>query len=274
MKAIRISLVIIVCLLGSFHSATAGSSQNSSFTSRYSPEEIIAFAKTVEKTLAARKTMVAIVGRVGRPQSTLPEGIRFTHTAFWVYSQIQTEDGTSVPGYAVYNLYQRSKQLDRSDLIEDFPVDFMLGVYDLKVGIIIPTPALQKRLLAFISSPAYRQLHNPQYSAIANPASSRYQNCTEFVLNAIFASIYKTTNLPEIKQYIHKWFTPQPVAVSQLTLALGSVFMPDIKTDDHKGKPMTATFSTIAQFMGNDNLAEDILMLPVEATRSGTGNQS
>ena len=78
----------------------------------------------------------------------------------------------------------------------------MLGVYDLKVGIIEPSKALQSRLIDVISSATYQRLHNPDYSAIANPYNNRYQNCTEFVTNVIFASIYKTNNMQEIKTSI------------------------------------------------------------------------
>lgn len=261
MKKLKIGLIIFICILGSINISFAGSIQNNGAAPNFEPEEIVRFSKNIEKILAEKQAAVAIVGRIGRPQSELPLGIQFTHTAFWVYSRIQTRDGKIVPGYAVYNLYQRAAQPDRSDLIQDYPVDFMLGVYDLKVGIIVPRRALQKRLLNAISSDTYQQLHNPDYSAIANPYNNKYQNCTEFMVNVIFASIYKTDNMQEIKSRMRTWFDPQPVEVSQLKLALGSLVMPDIKLDDHNNKPMTTTFSTIAEFMEAENLAEDVLIV-------------
>jgi len=147
-------------------------------------------------------------------------------------------------------------------------VDFMLGVYDLKVGIIVPSKALQKRLIDVISSATYQQLHNPDYSAIASPYNNRYQNCTEFVANVIFASIYQTDNLQEIKAGIRAWFAPQPIEASRLKLTLGSLFMPDIKLDDHHDKPVTATFSTIAKFLEAENMADELLMVSNDAPLS------
>lgn len=144
----------------------------------------------------------------------------------------------------------------------------MLGVYDLKVGIIVPDKVLQKRLIGVISSDTYQRLHNPDYSAIASPYNNHYQNCTEFVTNVIFASIYKTDNLQEIKTGIRAWFAPQPIEASQLKLTLGSLFMPDIKLDDHNGKPRTATFTTIAEFLAAENLAEEVLMVSHDAPLS------
>ncbi|CAB1060740.1 hypothetical protein D1BOALGB6SA_5507 [Olavius sp. associated proteobacterium Delta 1] len=261
MKTLKATLLIIVCLLSSLSISMAGSAQYSNDAPNFTPEEIVHFSKTIEKILAERKAAVAIVGRIGRPQRELPKGIRFTHTAFWVYSRIQTPEGKIVPGYSVYNLYQRGDQPDRSDLIQDFPVDFMLGVYDLKVGIIVPNKTLQKRLIDVIYSATYQSLHNPDYSAIASPYNNQYQNCTEFVINIIFASIYKTNNMQDIKSSVKAWFVPQRVDVSRLKLALGSLFMPDIKLDDHHDKPVTATFSTIVEFLEDENLSEGLLIV-------------
>lgn len=74
----------------------------------------------------------------------------------------------------------------------DFPVDFFAGVQKLKAGIVIPTPELQRRLLATIQSDVYRDLHVPAYSAVANPFTLEYQNCTEHTLDVLNAAIYQT----------------------------------------------------------------------------------
>ncbi|MFH2057373.1 MAG: DUF2145 domain-containing protein, partial [Pseudomonadota bacterium] len=41
----------------------------------FKPEQIIHFAKKVEKSLAENGARVAILARVGRPRKNLPEGI-------------------------------------------------------------------------------------------------------------------------------------------------------------------------------------------------------
>ena len=117
---------------------------------RYSGAHIISLAKNVEKTLAAEGARVAIISRVGRDADVLPDGIRYTHVAFAVYSQITTTDGERIPGYAVYNLYQDRDQPAASSLVQDFPVDYFAAVHELRSGIIIPTVEMQKRLLATI----------------------------------------------------------------------------------------------------------------------------
>ncbi len=252
----------IIILVSVFFTSTlfAGSSQAGSEI-HYKPEEIIKFAKKVEKTLAKKGVRVAIIGRVGRAREDLPKGISFTHTALIVYSQITTKDGRKLPGYVIYNLYQRANELNVSDLIIDYPVDFFAGVEELEAGIIIPKPELQKKLLEIIVSPTYKELHNPSYSVIANPFTEGLQNCTEHTLDVITAAIYNTSDLKVIKANQKAYFKPQEVNVSPLKLFLGSMFVDDVATSDHPSTPVTTTFTTIGNFLKKYNLSSGIFIV-------------
>ena len=97
--------------------------------------------------LLDKGTQVAILARMGRPLSEMPPGMHFTHVAFIVYAQIQTADGRTLPGYAIHNLYQYDDQLNKSRLVQDFPVDFFSGVAQMEAGILIPSAQLQQQLL-------------------------------------------------------------------------------------------------------------------------------
>lgn len=222
-------------------------------------EQIAAFAKKVERALAAEGARVAILARMGRPLSEMPEGMRFTHAAFAVYSNITTADGRVLPGYAIFNLYQKSDQPDVSELMQDYPPDFFAGVAQLEAGIIIPSPELQQRLLNLIGTPAYASLHEPRYSLIANPYTVGRQNCTEFVLDVINAAIYQTTEIRQLKANAKAYFTAQPVKVNPLKLLLGSMFMSQISTSDHPGEPVTATFERIGQYLQTHDAGSKIL---------------
>ncbi|MDD4928504.1 MAG: DUF2145 domain-containing protein [Gallionella sp.] len=235
-------ILLFICLPGFAGSQAGGEAQ-------FPAEQIIRFAKQVERKLAARRAHVAIIARVGRPPEELPEGMHFTHVSFAVYSRITTTDGRELPGYAVYNLYQSNEKPDSSSLVQDFPVDFFAGVAVLKAGIIIPSAELQMRLLDTIASPAYRQLHDPHYSAIANPYTLGRQNCTEHTLDVINAAIYGTTDIRQIKAAEKKYFVSQIVNISGLKLALASLFSSEITLSDQPGTPVTATFETIADYL-------------------------
>jgi hypothetical protein len=249
----------------SIANAAGFSSSSSSETEQahFTPEQIIKFAKKVEKTLADKGARVAIVARMGRPIDELPEGMHFTHVGFAVYSEITTQDGRKVPGYAMYNLYQEDAHPDVSDLMQDFPVDFFSGVAVLEAGIIIPSAELQKRLLETIASPTYAKLHDSHYSVIANPYTLGRQNCTEFVLDVTNAAIYQTGNVNKIKAIEKKYFVAQKVNVNPFKLLLGSMFDSEVSTSDQPGAPVTATFETIGDYLKKyDTGSKELKVLP------------
>lgn len=257
-------LFMLACATSVHATGFSSSSSQAGETLHYSAEQIVKFAKKVEKTMADKGAYVAVLARMGRPRSELPEGMHFTHVAFAVYSEITTSDGRKVPGYAIYNLYQKNEQPDVSTLVQDFPVDFFAGVAELEAGIIIPSAELQKRLLNVIGSPGYSKLHEPHYSVIANPYTLGRQNCTEFVLDVINAAIYQTDDIAKIKANEKAYFVGQKVKVNPFKLMLGSMFSKEVSTSDHNnGETITATFETISQYLGKyDEGAETLTVVP------------
>lgn len=258
--SIKRSLAFLALIFPSLLYAQGFSNQGdaSQDTDRYTSEQLLAFSKKVEKSIAEKGATVAIVSRVGRPESELPEGVKYTHVAFWVYSDISTPDGRKLKGYQVYNLYQRESEKNISDLVNDFPVDFYAGVYSLKSGVIIPKPSLQKKLLDVISSPRYQELHNPHYSVVAKVDSKKYQNCTGFVTNVLFSAVYGTDNAAQLDANKRKYFEPQVIKIGALKRFAGSVFVQDFYPEEHDGEIKTATYSNIANFMKKYDLASDI----------------
>lgn len=241
--------------------ATSFSGSSAQAVPRFQAEEIIGFAKKVERSLATEGARVAILARMGRPLSEMPVGMRFTHVAFAVYSNITLANGSVVPGYAIYNLYQKDDRPDVSVLAQDFPVDFFAGVAQLEAGILIPSPELQQRLLDVISSPVYASLHDPRYSLIANPYTLGRQNCTEFVLDVVNAAIYQTSDINIIKANAQAYFKAQTVNVNPFKLMLGAMFSAEVSTSDHQGKPVTATFEKIAEYLQTYDQGSKVLTL-------------
>ncbi len=248
---------------GRSFSGSSSSNNQSDQPSRFTPQDIIAFAKKVERSIAAEGAQVAILARMGRPLSDMPDGMRYTHAAFAVYAEITTADGRKLPGYAIYNLYRNDKQPDTSELVQDYPADFFSGVAELEAGIIIPSPELQRRLLDVITSPTYASLHDPHYSLIANPYTLGRQNCTEFVLDVINAAIYQTSDPHTLKANAKAFFDAQPVNVNPLKLLLGSIFSAEVSLSDQPGKPVTATFERLASYLQRyDSGSKQLEILP------------
>ena len=245
MKLRRIAISVCCALLLTVSALAQGFSASSSAPSQvvhFKSEEISAFSQKVERTLADTGARVAIIARMGRLASELPQGMHFTHVAFAVKGEKST-------GYVIQNLYQLDDRPDVSALVQDIPVEFFKGVVTLESGLIIPSPALQDKLLKVIASPIYQQLHQPDYSVIANPYTLGRQNCTEFVLDVLNAAIYQTRDIQTIKAYEKAHFVAQPVHVNPFKLLLGAMFDAEVSLSDHRGWPVTATFERLADYL-------------------------
>lgn len=256
MRSVKYFFVIIFVL-----PVLAFAGSNNSAKATFAPERIIKFAKDVEKYAAAQGAHAFIISRVGRPEKDLPKGIRYTHTAVAIYSDISLNTGETVRGYAIHNLYQSGDRPDKSQLVTDYPVDFFWGAQALKAGIIIPTPDIQQRLITLIEQGKNRELHNTKYSVIANPFNQQFQNCTEHTLDLLNAAIYQTMDVAKIKANTRAYFTPQRVYTSRVKLMFGSWLMDDVTTRDHTGKIATTTFTSIHQYLTQYELAQHAVSL-------------
>lgn len=221
-------------------------------------KEVINYSNSLQHDLATRGANVAIVARVGRDPDDLPGGINYTHVAYWVYSQITRADGSSYKGYRVYNLYQKADDDSVSRLVQDSPADFFAGAYALDAGVIIPDPRLQKKLLSVIASPTYENLHNARYAVLANPNDPRFQNCTEHTLDVLMASVYDISDKTQVKSNIAAHFEPQTVQIGGLKRMLAPAASAALTTSDHGADIETATFGSIARFMAQHDLSDQI----------------
>ena len=256
---LTLMLIASISLMSLSNHVWAGSQREAQ--AQHTPENIAIFAKGVEKYAAAQGARAFIIARVGRPIKDLPPGIKYTHTAIAVYSSITLGTGEVVNGYAIHNLYQNADNKKRSALITDYPLDFFWGAFELKAGIIIPSADIQTELIDIINRGDNEKLHNPKYTVLASPYNSMYQNCTEHTLDMLNAAIYKTINIQQLKANTIAHFAAQPVKTSRFKLMLGSALMEDVTMVDHKGKVSTATFTSIAKYLQQYDLAEKAVML-------------
>ncbi|WP_429218819.1 DUF2145 domain-containing protein [Aeromonas veronii] len=261
----KVAFIMLATLSCSAYAGGFSDRADAQVGKNFSTEELIKFSKKVEKSLAEKGARVAIVSRIGRPEKELPPGVHYTHVAYWVYSKIKTSDGREIPGYQVYNLYQREGAIDTSELVNDYPPDFFAGVDSLRAGIIIPKPSLQKKILDVITSDTYQKLHVDKYSVVANPFNSEYQNCTEFTLDVLTSALYNTSEYGQIKANIKAYFKPQEINLGVMKSLLGPLFVKDFTTRDQNGPIVTATFTTIASFMNEYQLSDAIYHLDKDA---------
>lgn len=259
-------LLILMCATLLPALSWAGSTETAD--SKLPAQEVKTYADRLERDLAARGANIAIVARVGRDPADLPNGINYTHVAYWVFSKITREDGTHYNGYRAYNLYQTAEDASISRLIQDNPADFFAGAHALDAGVIIPDQRLQKKLLSVISSPAYAQLHNASYAVLANPMTPQFQNCTEHTLDVLMASLYGTSDKAQIKSNIAAYFEPQPVKIGGLKRMLAPAKSAALTTQDHGNEIRTATFGAIARFMVEHDLSNQVYRYTPEGAQA------
>jgi len=245
------------------------------------PAEAATFAKQIEHDLAARQARVAIVFRAGRPRKDLPDNIAYTHGAFWVYGETTGADGKTYKGYAIYNLYQgdgKSLPVTQSYLAQDYPIDFVAGSQADDVGVIIPSPEMQRRIENIINSPSYEKLHVKSYTLVSNPLDAKHQNCTEFLLDVVSAAAWQTDNYAQIKADLRAHFTPTVVHADLVQRIFGPVFDPRLNLDDQGEDIETAEYASIARFMKDNGLMQESYVLmrsdAAQAPRNGSGSQS
>lgn len=244
--------------------ATAQDSSAQAVAAHFTAPEAAGFSKQIENDLAAKGARVAMVFRTGRPRSQLPDGISYTHGAFWVYRTIRTADGRSLSGYAVYNLYAGDGAAwpkTQSRLVQDYPFDFTRGSQVDDVAVIIPSPEMQQRILAVIDSPTYAKVHVPAYSLVANPWSRKYQNCNNFMLDVVAAAAWQTDDPARITADLKAHFAPTVVKAGPLLRLFGPIADGRLRHDDQDGPIRTATYESIAGFMKQNGLLQDAYSL-------------
>ncbi len=239
-------------------------------------EDAAAFSKQIERRLAQDGARLALVFRSGQRLDELPEGVRFTHGAFWVLQDIIAPNGDVIQGYAVYNLYaggDTDVAPGRSALVQDFPYDFTAPMAEARAGVIIPSPEMQRRIVGIMASPTYAQLHNPSFSIVANPHDLRHQNCNEFYLDVIAAAAWEETDRAQIKANLAAYFEPAVIQTTWFQRTFGPMFNPRVQTDDHDSTVETTTFLSMAAFMQEYGLSSDVyeLTYDAEAGMAGAG---
>ena len=118
-------------------------------------------------------------------------------------------------------------------------------------------------------------VHIPEMEIVGanNPFNALFQNCTEFVLDVLFAAIYGTSNVHAIKANITAYFDPHPILIDAAKLTFAAETMPDVTLDDHSGLVATTTFSSIAKFLMGQGIAREAFILTTDPSTLHVGRE-
>ncbi|MAK62294.1 MAG: hypothetical protein CMK09_15095 [Ponticaulis sp.] len=258
---LAISALMMAPNASAFDSAAQSSPGNPEYLT---VEQAADFSKQIERTLADKGARVAMVFRSGRSRDRLPDNVKYTHGAFWVYQDIQREDGSLMKGYVVYNLYHGDGETlpkTQSYLEQDFPFDFTGASSVDDVAVIIPDPQIQRRMLNIMASDDYEGLHVKEYSLISNAADAEYQNCNEFMLDIVAAAAWQTSDYPQIKANLAAHFDGTEIETNLLERIFAPVADERIRTGDHTGKIKTVTYESLAGFLAKHGLLQETYVI-------------
>jgi len=215
------------------------------------------YGQQILNELNRKNVKLAIVSRAGQTRDKLPEGVKFTHSAFFR----RNDTG----GYDVYNLYHGEKNRLRSTLVTDTSVDFLRLLQERDAGILIPTSAVQTQLYDMLENPKYAAVHQADYSLISNPLDLRWQNCNEFMLYAVAATIWDTTDRKALRDKLAVTITPTELKVSALRRHFGPMIDERLILEDHGKKVLTTTFGTLTQLFEVTGRLEESYILTFES---------
>lgn len=246
---IGLGLLIIIAVLGFgwhlkgiYEGYTASTNRG---TPLYSQQVLADYGRQITEELLAKNVDVAIVSRAGQLRKNLPKGVAYTHSAFFMRQ--------SEFDYIVFNLYHEDENRLRSYLKTDTPRHFLRLLREADAGIIIPDAATQGDLMDFIGSPDYVAMHTKDYSLISNPFDLRWQNCNEFMLYAVGALLWKTTDKTAVRDRLQTAIKPTILNVSPIRRHYGPIIDERLILADHEEQVMTTTSANLAELLQSEN---------------------
>ncbi len=187
-----------------------------------------ALAENVTRLLDNQGARFAIVGRVGSDQSK--RGVRYTHVAF---AQREHAKGR----WTVTHLLNVCGE-ETSDLYDEGLANFFLDdLFAMEAKVIVPSESMQDRLIETINSPLKRTLFERQYSLIANPWETRFQNSNNWSLEIIAAAIAprrEVSNRRQAQEWLRSTgYQPTRIAIGAGERAGTRLFAANIRYSDH-----------------------------------------
>lgn len=226
----RVWWVGLLCALALALPATARAGQSCE-EAALPPAEVdrsLQLAWKAREALAASGAEVALIARVGQDLSKY--GLRFSHVAFawrdhpagrWSVVHLLNACGTAT-----------------SDLYDEGLGNFFgIGVVAHVAGILVPSPATQRRLAALFDGTRHWDLFSPKYNMVAFPFSTKYQNSNQWVLELLALAIDGGATVKD-RASAQAWlkargFQPTTVELGTLDRLAGRVFRANVAFDDH-----------------------------------------
>ncbi len=194
-------------------------------------DRMLRFAALVREQLEQSGESVALVSRSGLNLDRF--AIRFSHAGIALRDQ-------SVP-WSVRQLYFACDE-GRPLIFDQGLSGFVMNGENPDLAhlslVFLPPPANEQLVRAAASKTFALRLLAHDYSAIAYPYSTRYQNCNQWVVEMLATGWAGLDDGPDLRTRAQAWlqsagYDPAPIVLSSWGLRMAAGFVPLIHLDDH-----------------------------------------
>lgn len=191
-------------------------------------QKAVRLATQIRDSLELSGAKLVLIGRVGSDQSR--RGVRYTHVGYLL------REHPAGSWTVVHQL--NGCGTGNSDLFDEGLGNFFMDdPFDFEARVVIPSPPVQEKLAAALLGANKRALHEPIYSSIANPWSTRHQNSNGWALEILasaLASPGEVTNRAAAQRWLKdKGYRPSQIRIGSGERAGARLFTPHIRFGDH-----------------------------------------
>lgn len=182
-------------------------------------------AHRVHRHLEDQGATAAIVARVGRDLSQ--HGLRYSHAGL-----VLREPGA--PRWRVVHLLNHCGRGD-SELYEQGLGNFFLDdLFRHEAAVLVPSHELQQALRDAVAAGVGRTLHQREYSLIANPWATSYQNSNQWLLELAAAAVSGARDRRAAQAWLKQAdYRPGELRIGALTRIGSRLTAANVRFDDH-----------------------------------------
>jgi hypothetical protein len=222
----------------------------------------LALAQRAFAALDASGATVAILARAGQDLSKY--GLEYSHMG------IAVRDHPAGRWTVVHEL-NTCGTADSDLYVDGVGNFFMSDLYRYRTQVVIPSPALQARLVPLLAGRTARRLHEPHYNMLSYVYSTRYQNSNQWVLETL-AAASAPPGAVETRAEAQAWLKNQgyrvpTVQIPAVTRLGARMFRANVAFDDHPfdrrmaGQIDTVTTDAVVNFVrGRDTEARVLVV--------------
>lgn len=194
-------------------------------------QQALGLAYEAQQKLNASGAQVALIARAGQNLSRY--GVQYSHFGFvwrdhpkgtWRVTHELNECGTA-----------------SSEIYDDGLGQFFLDdLWKMEAVILIPGEPTQRRLAAIFKMRGHLALHDPHYSMVAYPFSTKYQNSNQWALEVIAAAEARDA-VVSTREQAQQWlkfagFQPTELKLDAIARLGARVTRANVAFDDHPGE--------------------------------------